>query len=147
MLMQSKQTQNNEDSMETPRNVGRIVIESDLRSVPIDVEFALTEEEHEQGLAGRNTLGDHEGMLFLFAEDDYHPFWMKDTLIPLDLLYADRNGSIVTVHQNLFPHAETIYYPTRPSRIVVEVPGGFVARHGINVGDTIRWNPLEGALQ
>jgi uncharacterized membrane protein (UPF0127 family) len=134
--------------METLRNAGSVVMESadGVRSVSVDVEVARTVEEHVLGLAGRSALGDHEGMLFLFSDDDYHPFWMKDTLIPLDLLYADRSGSIVTVYQNLSPRAETMYYPTKPSRIVLEVSGGFFARHGIKEGDNIRWNPLQGAI-
>jgi uncharacterized membrane protein (UPF0127 family) len=108
-------------------------------SVVVRVEIARTHEEQERGLAGRMALAEDAGMLFLFDQPDLYSFWMKDTLIPLDLLFADAGGTIVTVCRDLRPGSEKIYYPSMPSGLVLEVCGGFLERYGIVEGDRISW--------
>src|SRR5512135_523644 len=70
----------------------RVVLESGGKSLPVAVELADTEAKRERGLMFRKELPDGRGMLFLFDEEGEHSFWMKDTLIPLDLIYVDTAG-------------------------------------------------------
>jgi uncharacterized protein len=126
-----------------PRTEGTGIVtitqDRDFNSISITVGIARTTEDHERGLAGRRTLGESEGMLFLFDHEDYYPFWMKDTYIPLDLVFADADGTIVTVCRDLRPDHTTLYYPSKPSCFVLEVCSGFLERHGIREGDRMAW--------
>ncbi len=119
----------------------RVTIESPSgRSATVEVELARTPEEHERGLMFRERLAPGSGMLFVFPETAEHPFWMKNTLIPLDLVFIDEGGSVVGVVER----AEPLSLEPRSagaSRYVLEVAGGFCAQHGVRAGDRVR---LEG---
>ena len=110
--------------------------------VPIDVEIVRDIESHLRGLSGVDDLRDEVGMLFVFEQEDLYPFWMKDVLLSLDLLFADLRGRIVTVYRDVLPQTERIYRPSSPSGLVLEVRAGFLARHGIQVGDHLTWKPI-----
>ncbi len=100
------------------------------------VEVARTEAERAKGLMFRTALCDMCGMVFMFAEPDYHSFWMKNTLIPLDMLFI-RKGKVVDVHPNARPLDLTAITPDEPADAVLEVNGGWVARFGVGVGWTL----------
>ncbi|MCX7985233.1 MAG: DUF192 domain-containing protein [Bacteroidetes bacterium] len=107
--------------------------------VTIDVEIADTDEKRELGLMGRPTLGEKEGMLFIFEREHLASFWMKNTMIPLDMVFINAQGVIVTIHENTTPFSEQSYTATAPTQYVVEVNAGFTSRHSIRVGDKVTW--------
>jgi uncharacterized protein len=105
--------------------------------VPIVLELARTPEQLQRGLMYRTELADGHGMLFLFPADQNHSFWMKNTVIPLDILFLAADGTIVGIRANTTPLSLTPVHVGRPSRHVLEVPGGFTARRGIAPGDRV----------
>lgn len=106
------------------------------RSVDLNVELALTTAEREQGLMYRRSLGENEGMLFDFGESRVVYMWMKNTDLPLDMIFLDASGKVVHLHENAVPYSETIIPSVEPVRFVLEVMGGTVKRLGIHVGDS-----------
>lgn len=103
--------------------------------VSLRIEFATTTAARERGLGGRKSLPQDYGMLFVFPKDDYYGFWMKDTLIPLDMFWLDDKGQVVSMAQDVatttFPH---VFYPSSPARYVLETLAGFAQRHAIATG-------------
>ncbi len=108
--------------------------------VTIDVEIADTDEKREIGLMGRPFLDEKQGMLFLFDKEHYASFWMKNTILPLDILYINKEGVIVTIHQNTTPFSEQHYNATAPTLYVVEVNAHFTTKYNIQTGDRILWH-------
>ena len=77
-------------------------------------------------------------MWFVFDQEGIWAFWMKDTLIPLDMLWVAADGTIVTIAHDIKPESfPTTFGPSAPARYVLEVPGGFSRRHGIAEGQKI----------
>jgi uncharacterized membrane protein (UPF0127 family) len=112
----------------------RAILESGGKTHVVQVELADTPEKRERGLMFRKELADGHGMLFLFDEEGEHSFWMKDTLIPLDLIFVDSSGRVT----GIIARARPLTLEPRsggPSRMVLEVPGGWAAAHGVRVGD------------
>ena len=101
---------------------------------PILAEVAETEDEQRRGLMGRTRLADGHGMLFLYPGTSDRSFWMRDTLIPLDLLYAEK-GVINAVHQ-LKPKDETAVAGI--GDLALEMPAGWCEAHGVGPGHRIR---------
>ena len=77
-------------------------------------------------------------MLFLYGTDRPHSFWMKNTLIPLDILFVKSNGAIARIAANATPLSEKAILSREPVRAVLEIPGGRAAQLGVAIGDTIR---------
>ncbi len=105
-----------------------------------DVELARTEEERQKGLMSREDLGPDEGMLFIFEEKGYHSFWMKDTVIPLDIIWINEDREVVYISENTPPCEEEFcpaIKPDRKARFVLELKGGTVKRIGLNEGDEL----------
>jgi uncharacterized protein len=102
-----------------------------------DVEIAETPQQMMQGLMFRNSMPEDAGMLFIHRRDHVATMWMKNTLIPLDMLFIDREGRIVGIHERARPHSlETIAAP-EPVRAVLELNGGISGRLGIRKGDRV----------
>jgi uncharacterized membrane protein (UPF0127 family) len=110
--------------------------------VEVAVEVAATPEALQRGLMYRTELPDGHGMLFVFPEDRDHRFWMKNTLIPLDMLFIGADGTIVGVHANATPLSTASVGVGRPSRYVLEVPGGWAARRGVAAGQRVELPPI-----
>lgn len=107
------------------------------RAVRVDI--ADTPEERARGLGGRAALAEDEGMLFVFEEDGYHAFWMKDMDFPIDIVWISRDGLIAHIEENVGPETyPAAFAPRREARYAVELPAGFVERHGVRVGDAVR---------
>jgi uncharacterized membrane protein (UPF0127 family) len=106
----------------------------------VRAEVAATEAEREHGLMLRQSLGDLDGMIFVFDAPGLHAFWMKDTLIPLDMLWLDGGGKVVSIAESV-PPCKTPECPTYPPRAaasyVLEVNAGFAKKHQVRVGDTV----------
>ena len=101
------------------------------------VELAVTPEQRAQGLMFRETLAEETGMLFVHERDGPLSMWMKNTLIPLDMLFIDRRGRIVRIAEQTTPLSERSISSGRPARAVLEVPGGTARRLGIKTGDRV----------
>jgi uncharacterized membrane protein (UPF0127 family) len=78
-------------------------------------------------------------MLFLFADTAERSFWMKSTLIPLDMVFVDEGGTIVGIVERAEPRTLTPRTVGKPSRYVLEVNGGWAASHGVRAGDRVRF--------
>src|SRR2546430_340539 len=103
----------------------------------VAVEVAATPEAQARGLMYRRALADGRGMLFVFPAEAPHEFWMKNTFIPLDMIFIGADGRIVGIHANATPLSTAPLGVERPSRYVLEVPGGWAARQGVAAGDRV----------
>jgi len=108
----------------------------------IDVEVASTPQTQTQGLMFRTHLEDTQGMLFLFPEATKHAFWMKNTLIPLDIIFIEPKGQIDTIYRNTTPLSERSLPSRKSIQFVVEVNGGFCDKNAIKEGDLINYQVL-----
>ena len=105
----------------------------------VAVELARTDAERERGLMGRRELGEDAGMLFLFEASEVRAFWMKNTLLPLDMLFIDVGGRVAGLVREAEPLTLSPRSPGVPSRFVLEVRGGWAKRHGVEAGDKVRF--------
>ncbi len=103
----------------------------------IDVEIAENELERTKGLMYRTSLPESAGMLFIFDDAREHSFWMKNTSISLDIIYADRDKKIISIHKNTRPFSEGSIPSNGNAQYVVEVNAGFTDHYGIRAGDRI----------
>src|SRR5215470_2734714 len=110
--------------------------------VEVALEVAVTPEAQQRGLMYRTSLADDHGMLFVFPVDADHAFWMKNTLIPLDMLFIAADGQVVGIHANATPLSMAPIQVGQPSRYVLEVPGGYTQRRGITTGDRVELSGL-----
>jgi uncharacterized membrane protein (UPF0127 family) len=109
------------------------------------LELALTPEEQAQGLMYRESLPQKTGMLFLFPDAAPHGFWMKNTMIPLDMIWMDDSGRVLYVSADTPPCKADpcpTYGPEAPARMVLEIAGGLAAREKITVGSTLKFEGL-----
>lgn len=102
------------------------------------VEVAVTPEELAQGLMFRKTMPKDHGMLFVFGNEAMRTFWMKNTLIPLDIIFVDADGKIVKIHENAKPLDETPISSDLPVFAAIELNGGMAKHFGLVVGDEVR---------
>jgi len=116
-------------------------------AVEVALEVAATPAERERGLMYRSSLAEGRGMLFVFDQDGNHTFWMRNTLIPLDMLFIARDGMVVGIHANATPLSTANISVGKPSRYVLEVPGGWTARHGIAAGAQVEFRGLNALSQ
>jgi uncharacterized protein len=107
--------------------------------IGIDIEIADNDSRREVGMMGRPAMDELKGMLFVFDEEFYASFWMKNCVLSLDMIFIDKTGSIVTIQKNTTPFSEQNYTATAPTLLVLEVNAGFTDRHNISVGDRITW--------
>ena len=105
----------------------------------IDVEIVADEASIIQGLMFRQEMAADQGMLFIMPDERPQSFWMKNTLIPLDIIYANAQKEIVSIKRNTTPLSETPVLSDAPAAYVLEVNAGFAARHGLQVGDVLEW--------
>ncbi|PLL13686.1 hypothetical protein C0V75_06235 [Tabrizicola sp. TH137] len=94
--------------------------------------------ERAQGLMFRESMPASAGMLFVYEAPQRASFWMKNTLIPLDMIFADETGRVTRVHENAVPHDTTPIDGGDAVRFVLEINGGLAARMGIAAGAELR---------
>lgn len=102
--------------------------------VTVAVEVARDPQDRARGLMFRTSLDALGGMIFIFDEEAIHPFWMKNTYIPLDMIFISEAKIVVGVLENVPPRTTTSRSVDLPSRYVVEVNAGFARAHRITVG-------------
>ena len=108
----------------------------------VRVEIAANSELRAQGLMHRDALRPGTGMLFFFPGDSAYSFWMKNTRIPLDIIWIDSSKRIVDVKHDVPPCVADpcpSYHPAGPARYVLEVAGGVAREHGLKAGDDLRF--------
>lgn len=120
------------------------IVSHDGRVHDFKVEIADNYASRERGLMFRKSLGPNDGMLFDFKTPQQVAFWMKNTLIPLDMLFIDQNGKVVNVAANAVPMSETNIPSDGPVLGVLELRGGRAAEIGVQAGDTVRERIFEG---
>lgn len=103
----------------------------------IHVEVADSPDKWVTGLMYRNSLPADGGMLFVFPYEQKESFTMRNTLIPLDMIFISGDMTIVDINPEAAPESYGIYL-SPPSRYVIEVNGGFCKKHGIRIGDRVR---------
>lgn len=114
-------------------------VESGGRSHPFTVWIAATEPRRNQGLMYVKSLPASRGMLFLFDAPQVASFWMRNTLIPLDLLFIAPNGRIIRIAENAVPLSEATIESMGVVTGVLEVAGGTSQRLGLRAGDRVRY--------
>lgn len=106
------------------------------------VELAKTEAQRAKGLMFRSSLREDQGMLFVFPRDDYWGFWMKNTLIPLDIIWLDKDRRVVDRVENAqpFPGVQPpTFRPVYPAKYAVEASAGFVKKNNVKIKDTVEF--------
>ena len=106
----------------------------------LELELAVTPEQRMVGLQNRTSLPPGGGMLFVFPQPTTAGFWMKDTLIALDIIFIDENYSIIHIEHNALPHTLQHRTPGKPYFSVVELRGGAAKKRGIAKGDRVRFH-------
>ncbi len=105
--------------------------------IPFHVEVATTPLQHEYGLMFRKNLGAHEGMIFIFDKEQPVSFWMKNTFIPLDMLFVRENGVIAKITPDAKPFDETPLSSGEPVHSVIELNAGAARENHVAVGDKV----------
>ena len=107
------------------------------------VEIAETGAQRAQGLMFRRQMAADAGMLFLFGGSEVRAMWMKNTLIPLDMLFIDETGKIVRIEERTVPHSERAIVSGGPVAAVLELNAGTASRLGIKPGDRVHYPAFE----
>ena len=113
------------------------------RAIPVRVELARTDSERERGLMYRKYVDTDAGMLFLFPRPAPLAFWMRNTLIPLDMIFIDQDRHILGIVENAEPKTETARRVDGDSQYVLEIAGGLSHRWGIHAGSGVEF---EGSI-
>ncbi|MEQ9505690.1 MAG: DUF192 domain-containing protein [Hyphomonas sp.] len=120
-----------------------LTVKTDAAAHEFTVEIADTEDAIREGLMFRESLAPDAGMLFDFGQVRPASMWMKNTLIPLDMLFMDANGQVIAIARNAVPGSLRSLGPGVPARAVLEIPGGRAKELGIAPGDTVQ-HPIFG---
>ncbi len=112
-------------------------ITSDSTSVSLDIEIADTDFDIQTGLMYRNSMEKNQGMLFVFEDESERYFYMKNTKIPLDIIYVNNGKTIVSFQKNTKPFDETSLPSNAPAKYVLEINAGLVDSWNLKVGDSL----------
>lgn len=107
--------------------------------VPLTLEVAATPKARATGLMDRDTIGAADGMIFLFPEPTEQAFWMKNTRVPLDMLFIDEDCRIIRLLPNVPPFTLEPRHSGGPASAVIELAGGRAAVESIDAGDHVRY--------
>ncbi|MGA1225709.1 MAG: DUF192 domain-containing protein [Tamlana sp.] len=115
------------------------IFKKDSTQVTLDIEIADTEYETQTGLMYRSSMKTNQGMLFVFDDVAPRSFYMKNTKIPLDLIFIDGNNKIVSFQKNAKPFDESSLPSNAPAKYVLEINAGLVNTWQLTVGDSISY--------
>jgi uncharacterized membrane protein (UPF0127 family) len=125
------------DELAAPR-VDSIVIEGEAGARMLSVEIADTPQLRERGLMFRHRLPEDRGMLFLYGTAHPVAMWMKNTYIPLDMVFVRADGTVSEVRSGTVPHSLDVIQSTEPVKAVLEVASGVAGRLGLERGAVVR---------
>ena len=108
-----------------------------LRPIKLHLETAVTQAKRERGLMDRHSLPAFAGMIFVFGRPQTVYFWMKDTPIPLDMVFLSPTGTVVGTHENAVPEDHTVISSPPGVQYVIEVAGGAARRLGLIPGSSV----------
>lgn len=114
-----------------------IILQSGAPNITFRVERAFSRAEQEKGLMHRESMPANHGMIFTYATPQRTYFWMKNTLIPLDMIFVDSGNKIIHLHKGAKPHDLTPIASGGVVRAAIEVNAGIIDKFGISVGDKI----------
>ncbi|MEK9650296.1 MAG: DUF192 domain-containing protein [Gammaproteobacteria bacterium] len=119
---------------------GVIIFENEQgQEVSLNVEIANNFTKRRAGLMERYDLPENSGMLFIWYEEDIRCMWMKNTFLPLDLVFLDKNSTILSKH-SLVPESEESICSNSPARFAIETNAGWFKKQGIKVGSKITFS-------
>ena len=120
----------------------QILINNGKNMIKINVEIADDRQEMMNGLMFREHLNENDGMLFVFQNEEQQTFWMKNTLIPLDMIFIGGDFKIVDIKYAVPCEKDPcrLYESSKPAKYVLEVNGNFTNRNGVKVGDLVILN-------
>ncbi|MCL2673187.1 MAG: DUF192 domain-containing protein [Alphaproteobacteria bacterium] len=120
-----------------PETVDIVIRKQDGRTVQLSVKTADTPLQWQKGLMFVKKLDGYDGMLFDFKESRFVNMWMKNTYIPLDMLFFDSDRRLACIHENAVPHDQTLIGCCKPVTHVLEISGGRTRALGIALGDVL----------
>lgn len=126
-------------SQTPPAQSAKVYVQSASGDVTVDVEVVATEPKIERGLMYRENLPLESGMLFMMGFEKDWSFWMRNTLIPLDMLFIKKDMTVAGIVENAEPKTETLRKVGVPSFYVLEVNGGWAKRHSVTAGAKVRF--------
>lgn len=109
-----------------------LILSCPQKDLTFSVEVADTPETRAKGLMFRKSLDENAGMVFLYEKEKSISMWMKNTLIPLDMIFGDKNGRILAIYENTTPLSLEQIGPVKNASSVLELAGGTVAKQGIS---------------
>ena len=113
-----------------------------IGNVAVKIEVATSPTEKQKGLSGRNFMQKNSGMLFIFSQPDFYPFWMKDMKFPIDIIWLDENLRIINIEKNITPDSfPKKFTPQLPAKYALEVNGGWSDKNKIKEGVNIKVKP------
>lgn len=115
------------------------VLQSGDTLVTVDIEIAETDSARTRGLMQRTSLPERSGMLFLFPNEQPRSFWMANTPLALDILFADADSQIVSISKYTTPFSQESVRSGEPAQYVLEMPAGFADSYGVLEGDRLTW--------
>jgi uncharacterized membrane protein (UPF0127 family) len=121
----------------------KVVLTTPSGDVEVKVEVVSTAAKIQKGLMYRKHLPVDAGMLFLMGDERVHQFWMRNTLIPLDIMFIGSDMKVVGIAENAEPMTETLRTVGKPSAFVLEVNGGWSAKHGVGPGTQVRFENVK----
>jgi len=135
-------TLNQQDANKTKfTKMGEVYFQDSVKNLKskIDAEIAETDETRHLGLMYREGMGEDQGMLFIFPDEEIQGFYMKNTIMPLDIIFINSKKQIIKIHKNTTPFSEKTLPSVKPSIYVVEVQAGYTDKFGIKEGYYIDW--------
>lgn len=126
------------DDLEAPPLLatGKIVF-PEASGATVTVEVARRNHERMRGLMYRKDMAEDHGMIFVFDKPEVHTFWMRNTCLPLDMLFVDEEGFVVGIEENTTTMSDSKFSVPCASSYVIEVNAGFCRRHGIRAGQKV----------
>ena len=126
----------------SPSTPPEVILISSGAEKHVTVELARTADDRARGLMYRDALDPDRGMLFIFEEPEVLRFWMKNTYIPLDMIFIDRDRRVVGIVESATPLTLEPRGPDLPASFVLEVAGGYAKKNGIDVGTNVRFSGI-----
>lgn len=124
----------------------KLTIFTSKGEVKINAEIADEDRKRQRGLMFRDSLDENSGMLFIFDKEQQVSFWMKNTKIPLDMIFVSANGTIIEIKENVQPCLYDpcpIYSSQHPTKYVIEVNAGFSRKNNIQTGNLLKLDDLK----